>query len=309
MSRLRPGFTIVELIVSMAILGLLVAVALPAVQQARESARRLKCQNNLKQWGLAMALHCETHGTYPTGDPTFIDMLPGIGQGALYNDLTSLNSMTPAQINAIQFKVSEFICPDDPLVTNRQGDSNYYSNEGTVFHDRPPTNGYDQVSRMTRPSDVVDGFSHTAALAERLVGNPLAAVPIEEMERNPKRFFWFTQTRYGQAGEELLAVDECRKNRTTPFPQFYSSNMVGYLTAGHYYNHLLLPNEAACYNGPESFTMEALLYLVPPSSLHDGGVNILFLDGSVRFVAEGLDETVWRALGTINGNESVSTSF
>ncbi len=309
MHRSRLGFTITELIVSMAILGLLVALALPSVQRARESARRLKCQNNLKQWGLAMALHCETHGTYPTGDPTFIDMLPGIGQSALYHDLTNLSSMSGAQINAIQFTVPEFICPDDPHTTVRQGDGNYYPNEGTIFHDRPPTNGYDQVSRTTRPRDVIDGFSHSAALAERLVGTPRVSVPIPEMERESKRYFWFTQTRYGGKGEELLAVKECRQHRTTPFPQFYSSNMVGYLTAGHYYNHLLLPNEPACYNGPEDFQMEALLYLVPPSSLHDGGVNVLFLDGSVRFVSEGLDESVWRALGTINGAESVDYSF
>ena len=66
MDRTRPGFTITELIVSMSILGLLAALVLPAVQQARESARRMKCENNLKQWGLAMAQNCETHGWYPT---------------------------------------------------------------------------------------------------------------------------------------------------------------------------------------------------------------------------------------------------
>ena len=309
MSRSRPGFTITELIVSMTILGLLVALTLPAVQRARESARRLTCTNHLKQWGLAMAQHCETHGSYPRGDNTFIDMLPGIGQGALYNELTNLNSMSSEQINAIQFTVPEFICPDDPECPVRQGDGNYYPNEGTILHDLAPTNGYDQVSQATQPRDVTDGFSHSAALAERLVGTPRASVSIAEMERAPKRYFWFTQTRYGRAGEELLAVKECRERRTTPFPQFYSSNMVSYMTAGHYYNHLLLPNERACYNGPEDFNVEALLYLAPPSSLHDGGVNILFLDGSVRFISEGLDETVWRALGTIHGNESVNYSF
>lgn len=308
MNRTRPGLTIVELIVSMAILGLLVAVSLPAVQQARGSARRLKCQNNLKQWGLAMAQHSETHGYYSTGNTTFIEMLPGIGQGVLYNQLTSLNSMTPQQMHAIQFTVPEFVCPDDSLHIVRYGNSNYYPNEGTKLHDNAPTNGYDQVSRATRPSDIVDGFSHSAALAERLIRGPGGY--LEELNNpDPKRYFWFTQTRYGQSGEELLAVQECRQNRTTTFPQFYGGSMTSYMTGGTYYNHLLLPNERACYNGPEDWEMTHLLYLVPPSSLHPGGVNVLFLDGSVRFIAENLDETVWRALGTINGNEAVNTSF
>ncbi len=310
MNRTRPGFTITELIVSMAILGLLVAVAMPAVQQARGSARRLKCQNNLKQWGLAMAQHCEAHGRYPTGNHTFIDMLPGMGQTSLHKNLTDLRNglLSSEQIHAIQFTVPEFVCPSDPLHIVRYGNSNYYPNEGTKLHDNAPTNGYDRVSRPTRPADIVDGFSQSAALAERLVRG--GGGYLEELTNpDPKRNFWFTTTRYSQSGDELLAVNECRQNRTTTFPQFTGGGMSSYDTGGAYYNHLLLPNERACYNGPEDWEMTHLYYLVPPSSLHDGGVNVLFLDGSVRFVAENLDDTVWRALGTINGNESVNFSF
>ena len=310
MNRTRPGFTITELMVSMAILSLLVAVALPAVQQARESSRRLKCQNNLKQWGLAMAQHCETNGYYSTGNSTFIEMLPGIGQSALHKTLkdTREGLLSSEQSHAIQFTVPEFVCPSDPLYTFRRGDSNYYPNEGTKLHDNAPTNGYSRVSKATRPADIVDGFSHSAALAERLLRGP-GGYLTELVNPDPKRYFWFTQTRHKDPGDELLAVNECRQYRTTTFPQFYGGGMSGYDTGGTYYNHLLLPNERACYNGPEDWEMTHLYYLVPPSSLHPGGVNVLFLDGSVRFVAENLDETVWRALGTINGNEAVNLSF
>ena len=309
MSRSRPGFTIVELIVSMVILGLLAALVLPAVQQARESSRRMKCKNNLKQWGLSMAQHCETHGWYPAGTTIMIDMLPGIGQGALYNSLIDLREgkLTGPQMDAIQFKVPEFICPDDPLCLPRDGSSNYYPNDGTLLHIHKPRNGYDQGDRATHPSDVVDGLSHTAAMAERLVG--LHGVPPAEMEQQPKRYFWFTPTSYPQRSDVLLAVKECREHRTTTFPQFHVSEMSAYMAYEHSYNHLLLPNEPACYNGPEDWKMVDLKYLVPPSSLHDGGVNILFMDGSVHFISEVLDETVWRALGTINGGESVADPF
>ena len=72
---------------------------------------------------------------------------------------------------------------------------------------------------------------------------------------------------------------------------------------------MLTPNEAACYNGPEDMNIDLSAFLVPPSSLHPSGVNVLFADGSVHFITDGIGNDVWRALGTRNGHEAMNVSF
>jgi prepilin-type N-terminal cleavage/methylation domain-containing protein/prepilin-type processing-associated H-X9-DG protein len=106
-SRTRPGFTLVELLVVIAIIGVLVALLLPAVQAAREASRRIKCQNNLKQVGLAFQNHADTHGHLPTGgwgwfwvgdpDGGFAEKQPG---GWVFNILPYMEQQNLHQIGA-----------------------------------------------------------------------------------------------------------------------------------------------------------------------------------------------------------------
>ncbi len=76
-----------------------------------------------------------------------------------------------------------------------------------------------------------------------------------------------------------------------------------------FYDHFLTPNSPGCYNNPEDFEVNFDITLVPASSLHDGGVNSLLADGSVHFISDSIDAAVWQALGTRNGQESVSVPF
>jgi prepilin-type N-terminal cleavage/methylation domain-containing protein/prepilin-type processing-associated H-X9-DG protein len=106
-SRATRGFTLVELLVVIAIIGVLVALLLPAVQAARESSRRTKCQNNLKQIGLAFQMHHDTHGHFPTGgwgwfwvgdpDGGFGERQPG---GWVYNTLPYLEQQNLHQLGS-----------------------------------------------------------------------------------------------------------------------------------------------------------------------------------------------------------------
>src|SRR5262245_55782747 len=124
----RRGFTLVELLVVIAIIGVLVALLLPAVQQAREAARRMTCVNNLKQIGVALHNHHDVKLTFPpggmntghNGTPCYttwtVEILPFIEQQALYNqyDQTQLNT---APVNRLvgQQRMVPYECPSDPV--------------------------------------------------------------------------------------------------------------------------------------------------------------------------------------------------
>ncbi len=301
------AFTVTELVVAIAIVGLLAAIIAPAVQSSRETARRAQCSNNLKQLGIAMANVVESHGEFPTSStpiPALWRLLPALGQTSLFEELNR-NGV------AKHLAVSELICPDDSLHPVGYGNSNYYFNDGTRFRWDVPRNGF-RISPQsdTSPAEIIDGLSNTAAMSERLVGVPTFETPADDvMMKEPRRYFWFTAVRYHQKGQEQLAVNECRTNRTVVSPQFFGTYIQQYREAGAGYDHMLTPNEAACYNGPEDLDIDTSSFLVPPSSMHPSGVNVLFADGSVHFITQGISDVVWRALGTRNGNEATSSPF
>ncbi len=142
MSRSRHGFTLIELLVVIAIIGVLVALLLPAVQAAREAARRLQCVNNLKQMGLALHGYESATGSFPSGEiSTLVDpkwtipagncnaappelgpgwglfalMAPYLEQGAVHNSLNfSLGIADPANQTTRQTRLSVYLCPSDP---------------------------------------------------------------------------------------------------------------------------------------------------------------------------------------------------
>src|SRR5579872_5259016 len=126
----RRGFTLIELLVVIAVMAILLALLLPAVQQAREAARRTQCKNNLKQLGLAIFVYESTVTTLP---PTavvvthpngaletsylgpFGRILPYIEQGPLYGQLnTSADYGDPANLPAVARVIPLFLCPDEP---------------------------------------------------------------------------------------------------------------------------------------------------------------------------------------------------
>ena len=122
--RIRRGFTLIELLVVIAIIGLLVALLLPAVQQAREAARRTQCRNNLKQLGLALHNYHDAHSTFPPGvvddDDNLIDaqhsglalLLPQLDQGPLYRAYDFHRSWRdPVNLVVGRTVVDVFRCP------------------------------------------------------------------------------------------------------------------------------------------------------------------------------------------------------
>ncbi|MEX0793054.1 MAG: DUF1559 domain-containing protein [Pirellulaceae bacterium] len=192
----KTGFTLVELLVVIAIIGVLVALLLPAVQQAREAARRMQCSNNLKQIGLALHNYHDTHNNFPAGyidtNPAFDTtehtpeeninglawsamILPFIEQPAIFEQLRTQTGGfgrhwahgTVAEVSRIG--IEAYSCPSDsmPLINNKRGDygkTNYKGNTGTAAATN--LHGVLLPGRHIKIRDILDGTSNTVMVAE-----------------------------------------------------------------------------------------------------------------------------------------------
>jgi prepilin-type N-terminal cleavage/methylation domain-containing protein/prepilin-type processing-associated H-X9-DG protein len=285
----RNGFTLVELLVSMGVCGALMAVLTPAVQQSRGRMRDAQCKNHLKQIGLALHNHEQSHGVFPT---------TGNYQLRLASHLEDSRSI--------------WRCPADSresLAT--PGQCSYLMNDGTVFrfHQRngfavQPMKELGSARRDTRARDISDGLSQTAAYSERLVMGDYFEGSLEsELRSDPKRFLWYLPAR--QPDVDTL-VDACERGRLTPYPLRYKT---GGTFADVGYDHILTPNRTGCQNGsPATVGLigDQVSSAVTATSEHGGYVNVLMADGAVKAFNDEIDLQVWRALGTRNGGETTS---
>ena len=267
----RNGFTIIELLVSMAIVGLLAAMLLPAVQRVRESARNLDCKSRLHQWGLAMHQLEAVHRAFPTS----------VGDSGTPSDRITVHSKS---------LYTYWKCPSDHRFDDAGIYTSYLLNDGSELLGKTG-NGFTTrplSSNDLQASEVTDGLSQTVAVAERLLVPPSdVTLPEPALLADPRRYSWHLTGDYASSD---AFTNACRQDRTSPYPLFF---LVTSGVSGKGYMHVMGPNEIGC------------VPLDNASSEHPGHVNVLMGDGSVRSVADGIDLTVWRALGTRNGNETV----
>ncbi|HVA48641.1 MAG TPA: DUF1559 domain-containing protein [Pirellulales bacterium] len=297
------GFTLVELLVSIAIIGLLVALLLPAVQAAREAGRRSQCVNNLRQIGIALSDYHDRALSLPSGYISNFDsagddtgpgwgwaalMLPELEQSPTYNLIAlkqSIEDPLNAQVRLLEFPV--FLCPSDPKAADwwawsrdpvtgdpiaqicQVGPSNYVG----MYGDTEP--GVDGAGLFFRNShvqyrEVLDGTSQTIAVGER-------AHDFGEA------------TWVGSVTGAILYPDD--GNAIGAYKAENSAGMIlGHAGEGY---------------GPGDPNADVNQFY----SHHGRGVNFLFADGHVRFLSTDIDYRSWLALTTRAGGETPKIDY
>jgi prepilin-type N-terminal cleavage/methylation domain-containing protein/prepilin-type processing-associated H-X9-DG protein len=303
----RSGFTLIELLVVIAIIAILIGILLPAVQKVREAAARMKCSNNLKQIGLALHNYHDANSCLPPGNfkPNSFSclslVLPYAEQDNLFKqiDLTKSHTLNPVPK---AMPVSIFNCPSDPQgnVPAGWGGNNYAGNYGTGIVWQQDASGANGVFyhvtgvKGCRFGDVTDGLSNTAGFSERLKGDWSNAVVTPRTDLiNPKSVAPTTPDQ---------AMTMCRASNPNDISLQWYSNFGSNWIQGNQdvmYGHASMPNDRLCAF-PQNSTQT-----MPASSAHTGGVNVLLMDGSVRFVTNSISVPTWRAVGTRNGGEVI----
>lgn len=331
-SNPKSALTLVELLVVLAIFGVLIGLLLPAVQATRETARRTTCGNNLKQIGVALHHYHDTHRVLPFGcGPDDDGAVPTIGtlQARRYSchsqilgflDQTATFEaidfhvapfhpyVNAAMMNAAVYaapeqlvrngaaavnKIPVFLCPSDGNGSMAPwGPTNYRSCNGSTWSGRAGNGMFGQNS-STRFVDVRDGLSNTAMFSERVRGTWNAQLQDIQADVYNLAGAW-TEALFRQACSRLTPQQAASYRHDMDGGQTWLEGNMNWTR----YNHLLPPNRIACKNG---ITWNGVA--MPASSRHAGGVTVLWGDGAVRFVSATVDEAVWAAAATIAGRD------
>ncbi len=342
----RAGFTLIELLVAIAIIGVLIALLLPAVQAAREGARRAQCTNNLKQIGLAIASYeaavgcivpgyisqcgsgnCATPGTLPAAlavpgynpDPFTFDNGPGWGwlalvlpyveQSPLYNAANfNLPTWVAANGTVVTCQINSFLCPsaNNPTPTCAMVDAN--------ANLLPVANAH--FARANYQYNM--GWNDTSIQpANTSYDDPRTGCngPLYRNSRVPYASISDGLSNTVVASEKSPYLADASWVGIIPGYRHFAYNAFASLgTGGAGVNFDYPGSLLASHSGPSLYEVPQVIH--PPNSplghtdefysLHPGGSNVLMADGSVRFVKQSINLVAWQGLCSRAGGEIIS---
>jgi prepilin-type processing-associated H-X9-DG protein len=338
MGRASRGITLIELLAMLAIIGIAVALLLPALMSAREGARRAQCASNLKQIGLAVHAYIATYDALPPAGSdtdhleswqTPVDhsmkarLLGFLDQQALFDAINFSQPINPyagpdapyfANVTVTATSLALFLCPSDAGadvseafagvdgVEFEAAATNYPNNLGvTPTYTNNILNGPayilgspDRSLPLVRIGTVLDGASQTAMFSEYVLGDAREAHSGNSGDLLRASFSIPWTTRTGTSRGDSRACQESGLLRGHYKGEFWVHHDPG---RGGGYFHTNPPDTKSCNGGWFPYGW------VTASSFHPGGVNVLLLDGSVRFVSRGINYPAWLALGTMAGGE------
>ncbi len=335
--RHRHGFTLVELLTTMAIVSLLMGLLIPAVQQAREASRRIRCCHHLRQLGLAMHNYLDVHQVLPPSacfTPINEDLdlslwsihgrlLPFLDQANLFARINAdlgWNDPLNQETGVPQSKVAILSCPTDPLgdVIHYAGPgegyvypTNYAYNLGTWLVYDPLTNdggdGCFRPNGSASAAEISDGLSNTLCIAEVKAYQPALINTVDPGPVPPNSSAIPAQ--YATGADLVLGRTQDENEGHTEWCEG-TVNQTGFTTA-------FAPNQYVPFYQPAlgtydidwssrhegTSTSQSTYAAVTARSHHRGLINVLMMDGSVHVENNQISLSVWRALGTKSGGE------
>lgn len=320
----RVGFTLIELLVVIAIIGILVAILLPAVQQAREAARRSNCKNNLKQIGLALHNYHDSHNIFPQGglgyrigtNPLFgpkattcgflVMILPYVDQTTIYNSFNfNAGYMETANLTLALNVPSLYLCPSSTVMRSNKSTS-------TV-----------SVAGETFPPEAISG---TQVFTSHYLGNmgPLGTNPLTGLSYPHECTTSNCNSINEVAGLGVLGGPRAKVRMRDIRDGTSNTIMAGEMSVNNYITSEPIGPRAwtagcpvdSCGMsknikfginlrgfGPAGFNNMSF------GSIHTGGTHLLMADGSVHFASENIDMGVYRATASREGNETETLDF